>query len=91
MFSADDIAGNPDYSQQRSLCSVMESFSRAMIEEIVRYLCGNEANGPIEEAIKSLTIKTYNKSTLENTWSQALHMAIEHSIEIVPTIKRSRP
>ena len=45
----------------------MESFSKAMIEEIVGYLCGNEANGPIEEALKSLTIKSYDKSTLENT------------------------
>ena len=44
----------PDYSQQTPLRSVMESFSKEMFEEIVRYLCGNEANGGLasEEAIK---------------------------------------
>lgn len=79
-----ELPGIPDHSQQTPLCSVMESFTKEMAEEIVRYLCGNEANGGLasEEAIKSLTIKMYDKSNFSSMRSHALHKAIEHSVEI---------
>ena len=81
-----ELPGIPDHSQQTPLCSVMESFSKdkEMAEEIVRYLCGSEANGGLasQEAIKSLTIKMYDKSNFSSMRSHALHKAIEHSVEI---------
>ena len=40
-----ELLGIPDYSQQTPFCSVMQSFSKEMVEEIVKYLCGNERTG----------------------------------------------
>ena len=61
-----------------------------MVEQIVRHLCGNEANGDLgsEEAIKSLIIKMYDKSIVANSWRQAFHKATSHSDEIDEVVVR---
>lgn len=63
--------------------SARPHLTRADVEEIIRYICGDEAKGGLgsAKAIESLAMTT-SSSKDPSLKTHALHKAIEHSIEV---------